>query len=122
MTSRLLYAGSICLLGVFSGPALAHAHLQTATPPADGTVASGLAAIELDFSEGVNLRFTGVAITGPDGTAVATGEASHGPKGDAALLVPISTPLTPGRYRVDWHALASDGHKTSGSYAITVRP
>lgn len=108
-----------CLL---ASPAFAHAHLKSAVPAADSTVTVAPTTIELDFSEGVNLAFTGVKVTATDGMAVATGPGASGPGGDSTLVVPVLKPLAAGRYTVDWHALATDGHKTSGHYTFTIKP
>ena len=105
-----------------AGVASAHAHLKTAVPAADSTVAASPSELRLDFTEGVNLKFTGVMVTGPAGAAVPTGSATLAPGDDKVLVVPVSGPLTPGAYKVSWHALATDGHKTDGSYGFTVKP
>lgn len=119
---KLAAALAVAFAVALSGPALAHAHLKAATPPAGGTVAAAPTELDLTFSEGVNPRFSGVMVTGPDGKAVPTGAGALGAGGDTVLVVPVSAPLAPGAYRVDWHALATDGHKTTGSYGFTVIP
>ena len=43
------------------------------------------------------------------------------PKDNKVLLVPLSAPLTAGTYTVAWHALSSDGHKTTGTYSFIVK-
>ncbi len=115
----------VVLATLFSlGPiaeAVAHAHLQTATPAKDGTVAAP-SELSLVFSEGVNPTFSGVTVTGPGGAPATTGVARLGPGGDRTLVVPVSGRLAPGRYAVEWHALATDGHKTAGSYTFSVAP
>ncbi|MGO9931132.1 MAG: copper resistance protein CopC [Steroidobacteraceae bacterium] len=55
--------------------ASAHAQLEKSTPPAGGTVASA-GEIRLEFSEGVEPKFSKVTLTGPGGTAVPLGSAS----------------------------------------------
>ncbi len=87
-----------------------------------GTVATAPSELHLSFSEGVNSTFTGVKVTGPDHAVVATEKAKLGPDGDTALVVPLTGPLSAGSYKVDWHALATDGHKTEGSYTFTIKP
>ena len=105
-----------------SAPAFAHAHLKSATPAMNGSVATAPSELDLTFSEGVNPKFTGVKVKGPDKAAVSTGEAALGQGGDTTLVVPVSATLPAGTYTVDWHALATDGHKTNGSYKFTVKP
>ena len=114
-------AASLGLLAV-SGPAFAHAHLKSATPAVGGTVAAAPTELDLTFSEGLNLKFTGVKVTGPAKAAVATGPATLGGGGDTTLVVPVSDTLAAGAYTVAWHALSTDGHKTSGTYTFTVKP
>ena len=117
--NRLALAGTALLAGTIG--ASAHAHLKTSAPAADAAVAPPTE-IDIAFTEGVKPRFTGIALTGPGGTAVPVGSARLGPGGDATLVVPLAAPLTPGSYRIAWHALAVDGHKTEGSFSFTVKP
>ena len=101
--------------------AFAHTHLKDAFPADRATVTASPAELDLTFTEELNLKFTGIKITGPDKTEIKTGEASL-KDGDKTLVVPVSGKLGAGSYSVEWHALSTDGHKTSGSYAFTVKP
>jgi methionine-rich copper-binding protein CopC len=103
-----------------AGPALAHAHLRSAVPAVKSTVTAAPSELDLVFSEGLELKFSGVQLSGSDGKAVPTGEPRLGGAGDTALVVPIATPLPAGTYTVKWRALSQDGHKTDGSYTFTV--
>lgn len=109
-------------LTIVAAPAFAHAHLKSAIPAVDGTVATAPTELDLTFSEGLNLKFTGVKVTGPAKAAVATGAATIGAGDDTTLVVPVSNTLAAGSYAVAWHALSTDGHKTSGRYTFTVKP
>ncbi len=120
-TARTLMLAGLGLVAV-SAPAFAHAHLKSATPAVNGTVATAPTELDLKFSEGLNLKFTGVKVTGPAKAAVATGDAALGAGDDTTLVVPVSDTLAPGSYAVAWHALSTDGHKTSGTYKFTVKP
>lgn len=104
------------------GHASAHAHLKSATPPMDGAVSTAPSELDLMFSEGLDLKFTAVAVKGPDRKTVATGKETLGAGDDTRLVVPLSGPLAAGTYTVGWHALSADGHKTSGSYRFTIKP
>lgn len=123
MTSRipLLVLASALSLGL-AGEAEAHAHLKSATPAMGATVAKAPAELDLGFSEGVNPKFTGLKVTGPAGAVAPTGESKLGPGGDTTLVVPVTGTLAAGTYKVDWHALATDGHKTNGTYTFTIKP
>jgi methionine-rich copper-binding protein CopC len=109
------------VLVAMTGSAFAHAHLKSAIPAAQETLSASPKELALHFTEGVNLSFTGVAVTGPGNAAVATGAAKLDPTNDAMLIVPLSASLPAGTYTVNWHALAVDGHKTTGRYSFTVK-
>jgi methionine-rich copper-binding protein CopC len=88
----------------------------------NGTVTASPSELDLKFSEGVNLAFTGVEVKGPGKKAVATGKAALRAGDDTTLVVPLSGTLAAGTYTVAWHALSTDGHKTQGSYRFTIKP
>ena len=104
-----------------SGQAFAHAHLVSATPPVGGTVATSPTELDLRFSEALNLKFSGVKVTGPD-EAELTLEEPMLMDDDTTFMAMIASKLAPGTYSVEWHALSSDGHKTQGSYTFVVKP
>lgn len=100
--------------------AFAHAQLEKATPAVGGTVASANE-IRLEFSEGVEPKFTKVSLTGPGG-AVPLGAAKTEPSNQAVLIVPIAKPLSAGAYKVHWQAVSVDTHHTQGTFQFTVKP
>lgn len=107
------------ILALQTGAALAHTALESATPAKDATVTAP-EALTLTFSEAVTLAFTGITLTAADGTAVTTGEATLNADTGSVLTVPLTAPLLPGSYTVEWHALSEDGHKVKGTYGFTV--
>ncbi|WP_028536144.1 copper homeostasis periplasmic binding protein CopC [Paludibacterium yongneupense] len=113
-----ILAASACLL--LSGQVWAHAHLNLAEP-ADKAVVSAPTAFNLTFSESLNPKFSGIKVTGPDRKEVALGESMLMDGGRVLMVAPVGK-LLPGAYKVDWHALSVDGHKTNGSYGFTVAP
>ncbi|WP_231602466.1 copper homeostasis periplasmic binding protein CopC [Herbaspirillum chlorophenolicum] len=100
--------------------AWAHAHLKSAAP-ADKTAISSPPDLNLAFSEGLNLKFSGIKLIGPDKQEIKLGEAML-MDGGKTLMVPVQGQLPAGAYTVEWHALSVDGHKTNGSYGFTVTP
>ncbi|XXD09148.1 CopC domain-containing protein YobA [Klebsiella sp. R445] len=113
---------SALLAGFFvSAAAFAHAHLQQQTPAADSTVAASPETLTLNFSEGIETSFSGVTLTGPQQQSVATGKLARSDSNPTQLIVPLTQPLTPGTYTVDWHVVSVDGHKTKGQYHFTVK-
>lgn len=115
-----LGVGMLLSLGCVSA-ASAHAHLKSAEPAENATVASP-AALTLHFTEGLEAALSGIAVTGRGQTQVELGDAQTAAGDDTTLVVPVKTPMEPGVYTVDWHALAKDGHKSKGSYTFTVKP
>jgi methionine-rich copper-binding protein CopC len=115
----LLAAAAISI--ALAGQAMAHAHLKSAVPAADGSVKSAPSELDLTFSEGLNVKFSGIKMTGPDKATVRTGEAMLTNDG-TTLMVPVPDRLAPGKYTVEWHVLSTDGHKTNGSYSFTIAP
>ena len=113
----------LVVLGSLSvtGQALAHAHLRDANPADKATVISAPTALTLRFTEGLNLKFSGIRLTGPQKVTVKTGDAALSDH-DMSLIVPVVDTLQPGTYTVEWHTLSTDGHKTTGSYSFTVKP
>jgi hypothetical protein len=100
--------------------AFAHAQLEKATPAVGGTVASANE-IRLEFSEGVEPKFSKVSVTGPSG-AIPLGAAKTEPGNQAVLIVPISKALAAGAYKVHWQAVSVDTHHTQGTFEFTVKP
>jgi methionine-rich copper-binding protein CopC len=108
-------------LALTAGSAFAHALLEKATPAVGGTVASA-SEIRLEFSEGVEAKFSKVSLTGPNGTAAPLGAARTESGNQAVLIVPISKPLAAGVYKVHWEAVSVDTHHTQGTFKFTVKP
>ncbi|GJL42937.1 TPA: CopC domain-containing protein YobA [Enterobacter chengduensis] len=99
---------------------LAHAHLTQPIPAADSVV-SAPRAITLNFSEGIEPGFSGVVVTDAQKQVIKTGTATRDDKNKAQLTVPLEHALASGTYRVDWHVVSVDGHKTKGSYRFSVK-
>lgn len=122
MSNRSVLFGLIALGSLATaGQAFAHAHLKTAAPTDKSTVAAAPAILTLSFTEGLNPKFSGIRVTGPEKAAVETGNVALTDHG-MGLSVPIVGTLPAGTYTVEWHVLSTDGHKTTGSYSFTVKP
>lgn len=100
----------------------AHAELESASPPANGTLTSLPPALTLVFSEEVKPGAVAVTVTGPDGKRVDDGSAAvdlNDPE-RTRVNVPVYAGGD-GTYSVDWVAVSNlDGDETSGSYTFTV--
>jgi methionine-rich copper-binding protein CopC len=102
--------------------AFAHALLKKATPAVGGTVSASPSEIRITFSEGVEPRFSGIALTNQAGAAVPVGKSGLDPSDSSTLVTPVAQALKPGVYTVNWHAVATDTHRTQGSFQFTVQP
>lgn len=102
-----------------AGGALAHAQLESASPPVGGAVAPPRE-IRLTFSEAVEPAFSKVALSGPRG-ALPLGKRAVAAGNARTLIVEIPKPLAPGAYTVTWRAVSVDTHTTQGEYAFTVK-
>ncbi len=111
LSTALLFAGA--------SAAFAHAHLTTANPAPGSTVTTAPTEVAITYDEEVEPKFCTIAVTDAHGARVDAGPA-HLEGGDQLhLAVPVKT-LAAGSYKVVWHALSTDGHKTQGSFAFTV--
>lgn len=96
----------------------AHAHLKSQSPAADSTV-SAPAELSLTFSEGVEADFSKVTIS-KDGTEILVKSLATQGSDKKTLIVTPAAPLTKGDYKVEWHVVSVDTHKSEGAYAFKV--
>lgn len=113
-SSLLIVAAS--LLTITS--AWAHAHLKTAAPAANSVVSTP-ASLSLDFSEALDVKFSGIRLSNADKQEISLGETTLG-NGGKTLQVKLAQPLPAGTYQLEWHVLSVDGHKTKGAYRFSV--
>jgi copper resistance protein C len=107
-------------LALLASQASAHAFLKTSSPAVGSTVSQLPTQVVIDFTEGVEPRFSTITVQNAQGVQVQTG-APHLVGGDTHLAVALK-PLQPGAYTVVWHATAVDTHKTEGKFNFTVAP
>jgi len=107
---------SLLLVPLVMVAARAHAFLDHASPLVGSTVASAPAEVVLTFTQNLEASFSTVQVTGPGGARVDQGRASVSGN---TMRVGIKS-VGPGSYRVQWHALSVDTHKTEGSFSFHV--
>lgn len=123
------------VLGLMATSAVAHPKLMSAVPasetdPNASLKTSGVATekkaggapkeIRLLFSEAVIAKMSGVVLKDEAGKPVSMGAPQTDPQDQKQLVVPVTTPLAPGRYNVTWHAVSEDTHRVKGEYNFTV--
>jgi len=97
-----------------------HAFLVKSDPAVGATVAAPKT-LRLEFSEAVELAFSGIEVAKGSGGAVPTQHARlNGP--DHKVLLTDLPPLSAGPYRVKWHVVSVDTHRTEGDFAFSVKP
>jgi copper resistance protein C len=111
----LAYAGFVMGLVMKPPLALAHAHLEQATPPAGSTVSAAPSEATLVFSEDLEPKFSAAEVSDASGASVESSSTASGKTLRASLK-----PLVPGSYTVKWHVLSVDGHKTQGAFSFRV--
>lgn len=98
-------------------PSFAHAMLEHAQPGAGARLAPSPSAVVLRFTEKLEPVFSGVAVTDRSGHSVEAGPVVVSEKSMAAPL----RRLSPGTYRVAWHAVSVDTHRTEGAYSFAIK-
>lgn len=121
VASRALRAGVFLTCILTTATAFAHAHLQQQSPAADTQIETSVQTLTLRFSEGIEAKFSGITLTGPQQVAVPVGTVMLNKDDNKQMIVPVEKPLASGDYTVDWHVVSVDGHKTKGQYHFSVK-
>lgn len=118
LTRTLALASAFAAL---AGVAFAHPDFVSGNPAPNAAVESAPSELRLTFTEPLFVNFSGVKLTDARGKPVKVGKARLAPGDNKVLIVPLTTPLGPGSYKVNWHAVSGDTHRITGSYRFTVR-
>jgi methionine-rich copper-binding protein CopC len=114
--SALAAAASLVLL---ASQAQAHAHLVKSSPAANAAV-SAPQTLQLQFSEKLEPKFSGLELTTAKGDEVGVASTVSAKDRKTISATPKAA-LKPGAYTVMWHVVSADGHKMKGDYAFTVK-
>jgi methionine-rich copper-binding protein CopC len=113
---RTLVISSLLLAAFGTIAAHAHAFLDHASPLVGSTVATAPREVVLTFTQNLEAGFSSVEITDANGARVDQGKPQIG--GNIMRIGLKSLPS--GTYRVRWHALSVDTHKTEGSFTFHI--
>jgi copper resistance protein C len=102
-------------------PALWHVQLVKSDPAANDTLATAPKAIQLWFSETVELPITRVKLADDAGAAVPLAPLTRDAARGAPVAAAITKPLAAGSYVVTWSTAAADGHAAKGSFGFVVK-
>jgi len=120
MTKFHFAAATAAIALLTAAQAQAHAKLVSSTP-AEGSTVAAPKQIVLQFSEKLQPKFSGAAITMPAMNNTAMGAKVSVAKDGVTMTATPTQPLTPGAYTISWHAVTADTHKMEGKVNFTVR-
>jgi len=110
---------AVLLLGT-TGAAAAHSLLLESAPAAGATLTAPPREVMLRFNNRIEKTLCRVRLLdGSGGTHPLVLTAGAAPADRLTAAVP---PLTPGRWRVEWQVLSTDGHVVSGRFEFTLAP
>jgi copper resistance protein C len=115
---RLAASGSLLSLVLVSAPAAAHSLLLESSPAVNATVASAPGELRLRFNNRIEKRLSRLRLVNDRGEAR---DLPVVPDGASDWLTAPLASVTPGRYRVEWQVLSTDGHVVSGRFTFTVK-
>ncbi|PRG10171.1 copper resistance protein CopC [Burkholderia multivorans] len=113
-------AAAVLFAATVSSAAFAHAHVAKSDPAANAVLAAAPAAVTIDFTETLEPAFSSIVVVDDGGKTVSDGRARVDAGDRKRMTVPLSA-LGAGAYTVKWVAVATDGHRTQGSYAFSVK-
>ena len=112
----LIITVSLLLMALGTTGAQAHAHLDHANPAVGSTVPTAPQEITLWFTQNLETVFSTVEVFDRSGGRVDEGK----PNISGNTMRVALKPLSPGTYRVHWHALSVDTHTTEGTFTFQV--
>ena len=113
-TRTIVLSLLLATLGIAA--ARAHAFLDHASPLVGSTVPTAPHEVSLWFTQNIEASFSSVEVTDASGARVDQGKPQIGGN---TMHVGLKA-LGPGTYRVRWHVLSVDTHKTEGSFSFHV--
>ncbi|HZK92374.1 MAG TPA: copper homeostasis periplasmic binding protein CopC [Stellaceae bacterium] len=117
----VLILAALLAAGFVGKPALAHAFLDHAVPAVGSTVAAAPKQVRMFFTEELEPHFSGATLSAAGGQAVATDTAVLDARNPMEMVLSMP-PLAPGKYKVSWHAVSTDTHRTEGDFTFEIRP
>jgi len=90
-------------------------------PAVGSTVRAPPAEVSAWFTQELEPAFSGMEVTDAAGNRCDNGD-PHVDGSDRTLLQVSLKPLAPGTYRVHWHVLSVDTHRTEGNFNFVVAP
>lgn len=118
-SARLAMALVFSLL-LIPAAASAHAFLDHAEPRVGSEVSKSPDQVKLWFTQQPEHAFSKIQVFNADGKEIDKNDTRTDPDDAKVLIVGLPT-LPPGTYKVVWHVLSVDTHRTEGSFKFTVK-
>lgn len=116
-TLRLLSFCALCC-ALLPPAGAAHARLERAEPAPRSTLSHTPAVVRLRFNEALEADYSRLTVEDSAGRPMTTSAPSAPTDHSLQLTLPA---LAPGRYRVRYRVLSSDGHVLENAYEFTLQ-
>lgn len=111
----------VILAFAIQGTASAHAFLDRSEPRVGATTAKPPAEVRIWFTQRLEPAFSKIQVFNAQGKELDKRD-SHVDTKDRNLLV-VSLPQLPrGTYKVSWHVVSVDTHRSQGDFKFTIEP
>ena len=102
-----------------AAPAARHQRLVASNPAADEPLDQPPAELRFEFAEPVQIPFTEITLTGPNGPVSFAGPLRLADGAPNILIVALPA-LGGGTYQVEWRTASADGHPVTGTFEFQV--
>ena len=118
---HILMPIALLATGFSAVAAFAHAFLDHAVPAVGSTVTTAPKEVQIFYTQAIEPAFSAATLSGSDGQTIATGPATIDPQNPMELVLKLP-PLAPGHYKVRWHVVSVDTHRTEGAFSFDIQP
>ena len=116
---RVAASGALLALLLTAMPGGAHSLLLESSPAAGGVLTAPPPQLRLRFNNRIEKRLSRVRLVAEGGKGR---DVPIAPDGAADWLTATIPAIGPGRYRVEWQVLSTDGHVVTGRFTFIVKP
>jgi copper resistance protein C len=113
-TKHLISAVAVSLM--LAGVVQAHAFLDHAEPKVGSAIHEAPSQLTVWMTEGLEAVFSKLQVFDAQGAEVDKKDT----KVNGSTMTVSLPKLAPGKYRVSWHVVAVDTHRTSGTFEFTI--
>ena len=118
---KLKISAILVALFLLPGWAAAHAFLDHAEPRVGSDVGAAPKEIRIWFTQQIEPAFSKIQIFDSKGKQIDQKD-THIDGKDHKLLIVSAPELAAGTYKVSWHVVSVDTHRTQGSFQFTIKP